>query len=153
MDKDCRAIKYFLQEEVKEIFKYSNRVDIYDAASNTWSVSDLSNRTLTGTVGISASAVGNKIYFTREASEKAEGVMVDLHVVRVAQRLGIATSADPKKIEQQIMEVIPPEDWGEVGMAISFLGRETCRPSHPEHEECVMSSVCEYYREQTKSGK
>jgi endonuclease-3 len=43
----------------------------------------------------------------REAGVKAEGVMVDLHVVRVAQRLGIATSADPKKIEQQIMEVIP----------------------------------------------
>lgn len=83
----------------------------------------------------------------REAGAKAEGVMVDLHVVRVAQRLGIATSADPKKIEQQIMEVIPEKDWGETGMAISFLGRETCRPSHPEHEECVMSSVCEYYRQ------
>lgn len=84
----------------------------------------------------------------REAGEKAEGVMVDLHVVRVAQRLGIATSTDPKKIEQQIMEVIPQSDWGETGMAISFLGRETCRPSHPKHEECVMSSVCEYYKEQ-----
>jgi endonuclease-3 len=81
----------------------------------------------------------------REAKVNAEGVMVDLHVVRVAQRLGIATSDDPKKIEQEIMEVIPQKDWGEIGMAISFLGRETCRPSHPEHEECVMSSVCEYY--------
>jgi len=83
----------------------------------------------------------------REAGEKAEGVMVDLHVVRVAQRLGIATSADPKKIEQQIMEVIPQSDWGETGMAISFLGRETCRPSHPQHEECVMSSVCGFYKQ------
>ncbi len=83
----------------------------------------------------------------REVGEKAEGIMVDLHVVRVAQRLGIATSADPKKIEQQIMEVIPQSDWGETGMAISFLGRETCRPSHPQHEECVMSSVCEYYKQ------
>lgn len=83
----------------------------------------------------------------REAGVKAEGVMVDLHVVRVAQRLGIATSADPKKIEQQIMEVIPKKDWGETGMAISFLGREICRPSHPHHEECVMTSVCKYYKE------
>ena len=83
----------------------------------------------------------------REAGEKAEGVMVDLHVVRVAQRLGIATSADPKKIEEQIMEVIPEKDWGEAGMAISFLGREICRPSHPQHEECVMSSVCEFYKQ------
>ncbi len=84
----------------------------------------------------------------REAGEKAEGVMVDLHVVRVAQRLGIATSADPKKIEQQIMEVIPPSDWGETGMAISFLGREICRPTHPQHDECVMKDVCAYYKEQ-----
>ena len=83
----------------------------------------------------------------REAGVKAEGVMVDLHVVRVAQRLGIATSSDPKKIEQQIMEVLPQSEWGEAGMAISFLGRETCRPSHPHHEECVMSSVCKYYKE------
>ncbi|MDQ3683899.1 MAG: hypothetical protein M3352_12635 [Bacteroidota bacterium] len=89
----------------------------------------------------------------REAGVKAEGVMVDLHVVRVAQRLGIATSADPKKIEQQIMEVIPQSDWGETGMAISFLGRETCRPSHPQHEECVMSSVCEYYRQVNSGSK
>jgi endonuclease-3 len=84
----------------------------------------------------------------REAGVKAEGVMVDLHVVRVAQRLGIAESADPKKIELQIMEVIPQKDWGETGMAISFLGRETCRPSHPEHEDCVMRSVCAFYKEQ-----
>lgn len=78
--------------------------------------------------------------------KKAEGVIVDLHVVRVAPRLGIATGADPKKIEKQIMEVIEPKDWGEVGMAISFLGRETCRPSNPKHKECVMNSVCEYYK-------
>ena len=84
----------------------------------------------------------------REAGVMSEGVIVDLHVVRVAQRLGIATSEDPKKIEQQIMKVIPQKDWGETGMAISFLGRETCRPSHPEHEECVMRSVCAYYKEQ-----
>jgi endonuclease-3 len=87
----------------------------------------------------------------REAKVKAEGVMVDLHVVRVAQRLGIATSDDPKKIEQQIMEVIPQKDWGETGMAISFLGRETCRPTHPEHEECLMHNVCEYYKQNTFS--
>jgi endonuclease-3 len=84
----------------------------------------------------------------REAGKNAEGIMVDLHVVRVAQRLGIATSADPKKIEKEMMEVIPQKDWGETGMAISFLGRETCRPSHPQQEECVMSNVCKFYKEQ-----
>jgi endonuclease-3 len=81
----------------------------------------------------------------REAGAKAEGVMVDLHVVRVAPRIGIATGTDPKKIEKQIMEALPQKDWGEIGMAISFLGRETCRPTNPKHSECVMKDVCQYY--------
>jgi endonuclease-3 len=82
----------------------------------------------------------------REAKVKAEGVMVDLHVVRVANRLGIADSPDPKVIEQQIMKEIAPSDWGETGMSMSFLGREICRPTDPKHEECVMRGVCQFYK-------
>lgn len=82
----------------------------------------------------------------REAKVKAEGVMVDLHVVRVAPRIGIATSTDPKIIEKQIMEAMPQKDWGEIGMAISFLGREVCRPSHPRHHECIVQKYCSYYK-------
>jgi len=81
----------------------------------------------------------------REAGKPAEGVIVDLHVVRVAPRLGIATGTDPKKIEKQIMEILPPEEW-DAGMAISFLGREICRPQ-PKCEICLMNTVCEYYRQ------
>ena len=44
------------------------------------------------------------------------------------------------------MAVIPQDMWGEVGMAISFLGRETCRPTNPKHDECVVSEHCEYCR-------
>ena len=80
----------------------------------------------------------------RESGVTAEGIIVDLHVVRVAPRIGVATGTDPKKIEKQLMEVIDPKDWGEVGMAISFLGREICRPSNPNHDECVMNKVCAY---------
>jgi len=82
----------------------------------------------------------------REAGVKAEGIIVDLHVVRVAPRLGIATGTDPKKLEKQMMEVLVRDDWGEVGMAISFLGREICRPTNPKCPECVMNTVCEYYK-------
>ncbi len=88
----------------------------------------------------------------RETGAKAVGVIVDLHVLRVAPRLGIATGTDPKKIEKQIMEVIPEKDWGQIGMAFSFLGRETCRPTHPKHDECVLSSVCEYCKEHQGGG-
>jgi endonuclease III len=79
----------------------------------------------------------------REAGAKPEGVVVDLHVVRVAPRLGIATGSDPKKIEKQIMETLPESEW-DAGMAMSFLGREICRPQ-PKCEICLMKSVCAYY--------
>jgi endonuclease-3 len=81
----------------------------------------------------------------REAGKPAEGVIVDLHVVRVAPRLGIATGADPKKIEKQIMEQLPQKEW-DAGMAMSFLGREICRPQ-PKCEICLMNTVCQYYHE------
>lgn len=82
----------------------------------------------------------------REAGVKAEGIIVDLHVVRVAPRIGAATGTDPKKIEKQLMEVIDEKDWGEVGMAISFLGREICRPSNPKCSECVINKVCLFFK-------
>ena len=79
----------------------------------------------------------------REAGKNPEGVIVDLHVVRVAPRLGIASGADPKKIEKQIMEILPQEEW-DAGMAMSFLGREICRPQ-PKCEICLMNPVCAFY--------
>lgn len=80
----------------------------------------------------------------REAGVSPEGVIVDLHVVRVAPRLGIASGTDPKKIEKQIMDVLPQKEW-DAGMAMSFLGREICRPT-PKCEECLMNPVCAYYK-------
>jgi len=87
----------------------------------------------------------------REAGKKPEGVIVDLHVVRVAPRLGIASGADPKKIEKQIMDALPQKDW-DAGMDMSFLGREICRPK-PKCELCLMRPVCRYYQEVIKEVK
>ncbi|MBI2730835.1 MAG: endonuclease III [Sphingobacteriales bacterium] len=81
----------------------------------------------------------------REAGKPAEGVIVDLHVVRVAPRLGIAKGTDANKIEKQLMEVLPQKDW-DAGMAMSFLGREICRPTNPKCGECVMNGVCAFYK-------
>ena len=79
----------------------------------------------------------------REAGAEAEGVIVDLHVQRVAPRLGIVSGADPKKIEKQIMDIIPQKDW-DVGMAMLFYGREICRPT-PKCEICMVNHVCAFY--------
>lgn len=79
-----------------------------------------------------------------------EGVIVDLHVLRVASRLGIATGTDPEKIEKQLMDTIPQKYWRHLGMSLTFLGREICRPTNPRCLECVMNPVCAYYNRQKK---
>lgn len=81
----------------------------------------------------------------REMKVPAEGIIADLHVIRVAPRIGLITeSKDGNKVEKQLMQVLPKEIWGEIGMAISFLGRETCRPTNPKCVECPIQEHCQY---------
>ncbi len=75
----------------------------------------------------------------------AEGVIVDLHTLRVAPRLGIAKGTNPEKIEKQLMEKVDKRNWHLLGMSLTYLGRETCRPTNPKCHECLVSSVCEFY--------
>jgi len=83
----------------------------------------------------------------REANVPAEGIIADLHVIRVAPRIGlIPETKDGIKAEKQLMKIFPKSVWGEIGMAISFLGREICRPK-PKCPECPINSVCKYYRD------
>jgi endonuclease-3 len=81
----------------------------------------------------------------RETGKPAEGIIADLHVIRVAPRIGIIKeSKDGNKVEKDLMQVLPKSIWSEIGMAISFLGREICRPK-PKCEECLLKDICHYY--------
>lgn len=81
----------------------------------------------------------------REMKVTAEGIIADLHVIRVAPRIGLCEEAkDGNKVEKQLMQLLPKEIWEEIGMAISFLGRETCRPTNPKCSECPIQNNCQY---------
>lgn len=80
----------------------------------------------------------------KEANIALEGIMTDLHVIMVAPRIGIINPIqDGLKAEKQLMAVLPKEIWNEIGMAISFLGREICRPK-PKCTKCPINSCCKY---------
>jgi len=82
----------------------------------------------------------------REAKSPAEGIIADLHVIRVAPRIGLIPEyKDGNKVEKELMQVLDKSMWGEVGMAISFLGSETCRPTNPKCGECPVNKSCHYY--------
>ena len=85
----------------------------------------------------------------REAGKTPQGIIVDLHVVRVAPRLGIVKEDDPKKMEEKLMKILPKEEW-DAGMAMSFLGREICQPK-PLCTSCLMNPVCRYYARLAKA--
>ena len=82
----------------------------------------------------------------REMNQKTEGIIVDLHVIRVAPRIGLTPKyEDGNRIEKQLMQQLPYEIWNEIGMALSFLGREICRPTNPKCKDCPINIHCNYF--------
>ena len=145
-----KANKESLFPFVNKIRNFGNKTKWLLALSST--IKDNKNipTTLEGLTELPGIGRKSANVILRETGMKAEGIIVDLHVVRVAPRIGMATGTDPKKIEKQLMESIAPADWGESGMAISFLGREICRPSNPKCSDCVMNKVCAYFKDLQK---
>ena len=133
-----------IQELISDVRNFGNKSKWLSELSKK--VKNNSNIPLTLDALTELPGIGRKSanVIQREAGADAEGIIVDLHVVRVAPRLGIASGADPKKIEKQMMDVLPQSQW-DVGMAMSFLGREICRPTNPNCSECVMNTVCAFY--------
>ena len=72
----------------------------------------------------------------------AENVVVDTHVQRLAMRLGLTRSPDVKKIEQDLMKVIPRENWIRFSHQIIWHGRRVCFARKPQCETCSLASFC-----------
>jgi endonuclease III len=71
-----------------------------------------------------------------------EGVVVDTHVRRLSQRLGLTRHEDPEKIEQDLMRVVPEEDWTVFSHLLIFHGRKVCKARRPLCEDCVLNDLC-----------
>jgi endonuclease III len=73
------------------------------------------------------------------------GLPVDRHVLRVANRIGIAESDDPEIVEQQLCAAMPRRRWTRTSDTLILHGRRICRPK-PLCEQCFVRDDCEYYR-------
>jgi len=72
-------------------------------------------------------------------------IAVDTHVQRVANRLGLAQSNDPLKTEEQLMLVIPQEDWSDAHHWLIWHGRLICKARKPECKKCRLNTLCKYF--------
>jgi endonuclease-3 len=73
------------------------------------------------------------------------GLPVDRHVLRVANRIGIAESDDPVDVEQQLGDAIPKERWTRSSDTLILHGRRICRPK-PLCDQCAVRDACDFYR-------
>jgi endonuclease-3 len=72
----------------------------------------------------------------------ASGVIVDTHVLRVSQRLGLTKQKKADKIEQDLMRLVPQEEWIHFGSAMVLLGRYVCTARQPRCPECILKDLC-----------
>ena len=71
-----------------------------------------------------------------------QGIVVDTHVRRLSQRLGLTKQEDPVKIERDLMKIVPREDWGRFPHLLIWHGRRGCLARLPRCEECVLNDLC-----------
>ena len=72
----------------------------------------------------------------------SEGVVVDTHVYRVSRRLGLTRATDPAGVEQDLMKVVPREEWIEFAHLLIFHGRRVCVARKPRCEACAVLDLC-----------
>jgi endonuclease III len=81
------------------------------------------------------------------AHGKNEGIAVDTHVRRLAQRIGFSDTGNVEIIERDLMGLFPRDTWGDLTDVLIAHGRATCDAKKPLCGECVISGDCRYYRE------
>lgn len=72
----------------------------------------------------------------------ASGVVVDTHVSRLSQRLGLTAEKTPEKIERDLQELVPKKDWVMFSHWLIFHGRQICQARKPKCLECVLANIC-----------
>jgi endonuclease-3 len=76
----------------------------------------------------------------------ASGVVVDTHVSRLSQHLGITEEKTPEKIERDLQELVPKKDWVMFSHWLIFHGRRICNARKPKCLECVLADICPSYQ-------
>ena len=74
------------------------------------------------------------------------GVVVDTHVSRLSGRLGLTEERDPKKIETDLMEIVPEDEWIDFSHRLIQHGRRVCVARKPRCGDCFLADLCPYYQ-------
>ncbi len=79
------------------------------------------------------------------------GIAVDTHVIRLTNLIGLSKNSDPKKIEQDLMKIIPKKYWKNISFMIQTLGRRVCIARRPKCDICPVNKLCNHYSKKVKN--
>jgi endonuclease III len=77
-----------------------------------------------------------------QAFHKAEGIVIDTHMIRMSNKLGFTTQKDPVKIEQDLMKIVPKEEWIEFPARLILHGRHFCTARTHDCSNCPLEDLC-----------
>ncbi len=70
------------------------------------------------------------------------GIVVDTHVTRLSRRLNLTSNTEPERIERDLMECVPPEEWSRFSLRLIYFGREVCTARDPRCPTCPLRGLC-----------
>jgi endonuclease-3 len=82
----------------------------------------------------------------------AEGIVVDTHVARLAQRLELSKNKTPEKIEKDLMQIVPKQYWILFSHWLINHGRKICNARKPKCEGCFLNDICPYYKKRVDAA-
>jgi len=80
-----------------------------------------------------------------EAFGLAQGIAVDTHCKRIANKLGLSKEKEPEKIEQNLLEIFDKKDYKDINHLFIWHGRNICSARNPKCNECPLNKMCEDY--------
>lgn len=151
--KKYTSLEAFAQADIKELeqdirstgFYHNKAKNIITAANqllteyNGEMPSDIDS--LTGLAGVgrkTANVVRTHIFHI-------PSIVVDTHVKRISNKLGLTESDDPVKIEFELMDIFPENHWGRYNTQVIAHGRTICKARKPDCENCLLNKECDYY--------
>lgn len=143
--------KDFSEASVEEIESYIKSLGLYKTkAKNIKKSSELILEKHNGQVPdkyedlIELPGIGRKIATVILATcfGKLEGITIDTHNIRLNYRLGLTKNKDAKKIEQDLLPIVPKKYWDEYSLLMIYHGREICKAQIPYCSMCILDKLC-----------
>ena len=73
---------------------------------------------------------------------KNEGIVIDTHVARLSKRLDLSEEKNRDKLEQDLMKIVPRDEWANFSYLLIHHGRNVCKAKNPKCEECILKDIC-----------